>query len=97
MEKSLKNCTPKLVPDAFLTLEITQNNHCMQEILLEIRHYERRSSKSYRKLILIFLLNTVSFNRQDYEQQKRSGTNDQLLFRLQNKVIKIHFLMMYLT
>ena len=64
MEKSLKNCTPKLVPDAFLTLEITQNNHCMQEILLEIRHYERRSSKSYRKLILIFLLNTLSFNRQ---------------------------------
>ena len=97
MEKSLKKCTPKLVPDAFLILEITQNSHCMQEILLKIRHYERRSSKSYRKLILIFLLNTVSFNRQDYEQQKRSGTNDQLLFRLQNKVIKIHFLMMYLT
>ena len=46
----------------------------------------RKPSKSF---LLFFLLNPVPFNGQSYEKQKESGTSDQLLFRLQNKIRKI--------
>ena len=39
----------------------------MQEILLQIRYFERALSKSLKKLT--FLSNLVPFNGQDYEKQ----------------------------
>ena len=54
--------------------------------------------KALKKATFFFLLNTVPFNRQNYQKQKRSGTSDQWLFRLRNKFRKISSLVMnYLT
>ena len=56
----------------------------MLEIPLKIRHFERRLSKSLKKVNFIFFFcNPVPFNKQDHEKQKGSGTSDQSLFRLQ--------------
>ena len=41
---------------------------------------EEDYEKAFKKLILFFLSNPVSFNGQDYEKQKGSGTSDQSLF-----------------
>ena len=67
----------------------------MQEILFKIRYFERELSKSLKKLTLFFLPNPVPFNGQSYRKQKRSGTSDQSLFRLQNKFRKIPVLVIY--
>ena len=64
----------------------------MQEILLKMRYFERGLSKSLKKVNFIFLSNPVPFNGQDFLKQKRSGTSDQSLFRLQNKFRKIPLL-----
>ena len=70
----------------------------MQEILLKIRYFERGSSKSFKKVNFIFLLNPVPFNGQSYLKQKGFGTSDQSLFRSQNKFRKIPlFVIYYLT
>ena len=49
MENHAENVDRKLVPDTFLFL-VTQNSHCMQEILLKIRYFERGLSKSLKKV-----------------------------------------------
>ena len=49
----------------------------MQEILLKITYFERRSSKNLKKLNLFFLLNPVPFNEQYYEKEKGTETSDQ--------------------
>ena len=67
----------------------------MQEIIFKIRHFERRLSKTLKKLTLFFLWNPVPFNGQSYQKQKGPGTSDQSLFRLQNKFRKIPLLVMY--
>ena len=70
----------------------------MQEIFLKIRYFERGGSKNLKKINLIFLLNPVPFNGQNYQQQKGPGTSDKLLFRLQSKFRKTPLLVMsYLT
>ena len=74
---------------------MTQNSHCMQEILLKIRYFERGLSKNLKKLTLLFILNPVSFNKQDYERQKGPETSGQLLIRLQNKFRKNPLLLMH--
>ena len=78
---------------------MNQSNHCLKEILLKIRYFERGLSKSLKKFIFIFfLLNPVPFNEQDYEKVKWPGTRDQLLFRFQNKLKIIPLsVMCYLT
>ena len=48
-----------------------------------------------KKVALFFLSSPVAFNRQTYQKQKRPGTSDQSLFRLQSKFIKITLLVMY--
>ena len=68
----------------------------MQEILLKIRYFERRLSKSLKKANFIFFLSKpVPFCGQDYEKQKGHGNSDQSFFRLQNKFEKIPLLVMY--
>ena len=67
----------------------------MQEILLEIRYFERGLSKSLKKLNFIFLSNTVPFKGQSYQKQKGSGSSDQSLFRLQNESRKMPLLVIY--
>ena len=51
--------------------------------------------KALKKLISFFLLNSVPFNGQNYLEQKGSGTSNQSLFRLQNKLRKIPLLVIY--
>ena len=50
----------------------------MQEILLKNKIYILKEDfqKAFKKLILFFLSNSVSFNGQDYEKQKGSETSD---------------------
>ena len=48
-----------------------------------------------KKSALFFLLDPVPFNGQNDQKQKRSGTSNQLLFRLQNKFRKVILLVMY--
>ena len=67
----------------------------MQEILLKIRYFKRRSSKSLKKVNFILLLNPVPFNRQNYQKQNGSGTSYQLPFRLWNEFRKIPLLVIY--
>ena len=51
-----------------------------------------------KKLPLFFLSNPVSFNGQNYQKQKGSGTSHQSLFRLRNKFKNIFlFVIYYLT
>ena len=87
----------KLAPNPFLILvnQPKQNNHYIQEVVLKIRYFGRELSKWLKNDNFIFILNLVSFNGQDYEKQKGSGTTDQSLFRLQNKFRKIPLLVMY--
>ena len=63
----------------------------MKEIILKVRHFD--CQKALKNVTSFFLLNTVPFNRQNY--QKGSGTTDQSLFRLRNKFTKIPLLVMY--
>ena len=64
----------------------------MQEILLKIRYFERGLSKSLKKVSFIFSFEQVPFNGQSYQKQKGPQTSDQSLFKLQNKLRKIHLL-----
>ena len=88
MEKSCRKCAPKLAPDPFLILLNNKSSHCIQEIL-KVRYFKRGLSKSLKKLTLFFLWNPVPLKGQKYQKQKRSGTGDQSLFKLQNKFRKI--------
>ena len=67
----------------------------MQEIILKVRYFETRLSKSLEKGNFIFLSNPVLFSRQGYQKQKGPGTRDQSLFRLRNKFRKIPLLVVY--
>ena len=67
----------------------------MQEIILKVRYFERRLSKSLKKVTSFFLSKPVPFNRRNYQKQKGPGISDQLLFRLQNKFRKIPLIVMY--
>ena len=51
--------------------------------------------KPLKILILFFLSNPVPFHGQSYQKQKRPGTSDLSLFRLQNKFTKISLLVIY--
>ena len=48
-----------------------------------------------KKSALFFLLDPVPFNGQNDQKQKRSGTSNELLFRLQNKFRKVILLVIY--
>ena len=39
--------------------KVNQNSHCMQEILLKIRYFERGLSKGLKKVNFIFLSNPI--------------------------------------
>ena len=67
----------------------------MQKILLKIRYFERRLSKSLKKLTLFFPSNPALFHGQGNEKQKVPGTSNQSLFRLQFKFRKISLLKIY--
>ena len=56
--------------------------------VFKIRYFEKRLSKSLKKINFIFLSNSVPFNGQDYEKQNESETSEQLLFTRQNKLRK---------
>ena len=52
----------------------------MQEIVLQVRYFERGLSKSLKKLTFSF--KPSPFNGQSYQKQKGSETSDRSLFRL---------------
>ena len=56
----------------------------MQEILLQIRYFEKGYQTALKIITLSFLSNPVPFNGKSYQKQKRPGTSDQYHFRLQN-------------
>ena len=65
-------------------------NYFKNKILKE--NYQKGLKK---KSTSFFLPNLVPLNGQSYQTQKRPGTSDQLLFRLQNKFRKIPLLVIY--
>ena len=81
IEKSCRKYTAKASP-----------SHCMQEIILKARYFERGLSKGLKKVTFFLLSSPVPFNRQNYQKQKGPGTSDQSLFRLRNKFRKIPLL-----
>ena len=84
-----------LVSDPFLTLVKKQNSHCVQEIVVNIRYFEKGLSKTLKTVNFFFLPNTVPFNGQRYQKQKGPGISNQSLFRLQNNFRKIPLLVVY--
>ena len=57
VEKSCRKQAPKASPRPLFKFgKYPQNNHCMQEIVLKIRYFERRFSKSLKKLNFTFSL-----------------------------------------
>ena len=98
MEKSCKKCAPKASPSPFLILLYNLKQPLHAKILLKLRYFERRLSKSLKKFTLFFLSNPVPFNGQGYQKQKGSGTSHQSFFRPWNKFRKIPlFVIYYLT
>ena len=67
----------------------------MQEIPLKIRYFERRLTKTFKKVNFFFLSNPIPFNGHNYQKQKGPGTSDQSVFRLKNKFKKISLLVIY--
>ena len=51
--------------------------------------------KVLKKITSFFPLHLVSFNRQNYQEQKKPGTSDQSLFMLRKKFRKITLLVIY--
>ena len=50
------NVHQKLVPDPFLIFVNNRKCHCMQEIVLKIRYFERGLSKNLKKVNFIFFI-----------------------------------------
>ena len=68
----------------------------MQEILLKIRYFERALSESLKKVNFIFFFRTQSLLLDKViKKQKGSVPSDRSLFRLQNKLRKIPFFIIY--
>ena len=57
--KDAENVHQKLIPDSFFVLLNNQNRHYMQEILLQIKYFERELSKCFKKDNFIFLSNCM--------------------------------------
>ena len=74
VEKSCRKYVPKASPRPFFILVNNQSSYCMQEVLLQIKYFERGLSKTLKKLTLFFLLNPVPLNGQKYQKQKGPGT-----------------------
>ena len=64
----------------------------MQKNISKLKYFERELSKNLKKVNFNFCSNPVPFNGQSYQKQKRPGTSDQVLFRLQNKFKKKSFI-----
>ena len=64
----------------------------MQEILLEIRYFERVLSKNLKKVNFIFSFEPNPFW---WTKLSKAKTSDQSLFRLQNKSRKMPLLVIY--
>ena len=60
MNNSHRKWNQKLGPDSILCL-ITQNNHFMQGVLIKIRYFKIRLSKSFKKYNFIFPFKTSPF------------------------------------
>ena len=99
MERHAGNVHQKLVPNPY---HILVNN---LKQLLHARNFFKRKifrktiiQKLSKRLSLFFLLNQVLFSGQSYQKQIGPVTPDQLLFRLENKLMEISLLIMhYLT
>ena len=91
MEKSCKKCGPKASPRSLFYLGIKpKTTIACNKFSLNLRYFERGLSKTFKTLTLFFLLNSVSFNRQSYQKQMRSGTSDLSLF---SKFTKIYYIL----
>ena len=84
----------KLVSDPFLLLVniSKQPLHARNYFKNILKEYYQ---KAFKKSTLFFLANLVPFNGQRYQKQKRPGTSEQSLFRLQNKLRKIILIVIY--
>ena len=82
MEMPCWNVHQKLVPDPFLVLVNNPKQPLHARNPLKIIYFERKLSKSYKKVNLFLLLNPTHFIRQDHKKQRGPRTSDQSLFKL---------------
>ena len=85
-----------LVADPFLILVSNPKQPLHARNIFKNKMFWKRIIKKSKKLTLFFLLNSVPVNGQNYQKQKRPGTIDQLVFRLQNKFRKIPLLVTFI-
>ena len=79
----------KLVPDPFLILENNSKQPLHAIHSFKVRYFERALSKILHSYPVPFI------NRRSYQKQKGTGTSNQSFFRLQNKLRKMYFLIIY--
>ena len=68
MEKSGRKCATKASFKPLFYFGITQNNPCIQEIILKIRYCGRGYQKALKRLTLFFLMSPVPFSGQSYQK-----------------------------
>ena len=95
-EKSCRKYAAKASPrPLFINLVNKPKQPLHAKIILKVKYFERGLSKSPKKGNFTF---SAKPSKQNYQEQERPGTSDQLLFRLRNKFRKIPLLVMhYLT
>ena len=95
IEKSCRKYAAKARGLLFIILVNNPKQPLRARNYSKVRYFKRRLSKSLKKVSSFFLLNPVPFNGQNNQKQKETGTSDQSLFRLQNKLRKVPLLVMY--
>ena len=89
MEKSCRKCAPKTNPRSLLILVSNQKQSLHERNSFKDKILKEDYQKALKRLTLFFLSNPVPFNVQYYGKQKELGTSEQLIFRLQNKIMKV--------
>ena len=91
MKKLCRKVHQKLVPDPFLSL-VNKPKHLLYAVSsFEIKYFAGGLSKGLNRVNFIFSFKPSRLNGQKYQKQTGPGTNDKLLFRLQNKFKIIPF------
>ena len=86
------------LPDPFSILRYKLKQSLQARNSFKSKIFWKMIIKKPEKVNFIFSFEPVPFSKQSFQKQKRSGTSDQSLFRLQNEFRKIPlFVIYYLT
>ena len=97
MENLCRKCAPKASLKNTISILVNKTAIACKKFFQKQDILKKDYQKALRMLILFYLSNPVSFNRQDYEKQKEPGTSNKLLYRLQTSSKNTFLVMFYLT